>query len=95
MERGYPRMLLSVAKKTGSGFTPFQKYINFTGLVPNDGQFPIATGKDRDLMSTGPMCRYIQDILPMLKIMAGSNKQANLDRQVCSFTGIPFELIQI
>ncbi|XP_045197777.1 fatty-acid amide hydrolase 2-like [Mercenaria mercenaria] len=52
------------------------------GLVPNDGQFPIATGKDRDLMSTGPMCRYMDDILPMLKVMAGSNKQANLGRQV-------------
>ena len=52
------------------------------GLVPNEGQFPIATGKDRDLMSTGPMCRYMDDILPMLKIMAGTNKQANLDKKV-------------
>lgn len=52
------------------------------GLVPNDGQFPIATGKDMELMSTGPMCRYMQDILPMLKIMAGSNQQANLEKHV-------------
>lgn len=52
------------------------------GLVPNEGQFPIATGKDREMMATGPMCRYADDLLPMLKIMAGDNKQADLDRAV-------------
>ncbi|XP_060565331.1 fatty-acid amide hydrolase 2-like [Ruditapes philippinarum] len=52
------------------------------GLVPDEGQFPLATGKDKDLLSTGPMCRYMDDILPMLRVMAGSNKQANLEKKV-------------
>ncbi|KAL4232568.1 Fatty-acid amide hydrolase 2 [Mactra antiquata] len=52
------------------------------GLVPNDGQFPIATGKDIELLSTGPMCRYVEDLLPMLKIMSGSNKQADIECKV-------------
>ncbi|XP_033740866.1 fatty-acid amide hydrolase 2-like [Pecten maximus] len=54
------------------------------GLVPNDGQHPMATGKERDLLSTGPMCRYAEDILPLLKVFAGpeSTFKARLDDQV-------------
>jgi len=55
-----------------------------TGLVPNEGQYPIATGEEVSLLSTGPMCRYSEDLLPLLKIYAGqdgSNK-TRLDEQV-------------
>lgn len=52
------------------------------GLVPNEGQFPIATGSDVDLLSTGPLCRYMEDILPMLKVMTASNNQADLDQKI-------------
>jgi len=44
----------------------------FLGLVPNEGQFPMATGEEEALLSTGPMCRYADDLVPMLKVMAGN-----------------------
>lgn len=53
------------------------------GLVPNEGQYPIADGTDADLLSTGPMCRYSEDLLPLLKVYAGAkSSEANLDQQV-------------
>lgn len=43
------------------------------GIVCNDGQLPPSSGLHEALLSTGPMCRYAEDLLPMLKIMAGAN----------------------
>ncbi|XP_053485494.1 fatty-acid amide hydrolase 2-B [Ictalurus furcatus] len=43
------------------------------GIVCNEGQLPPASGLQEDILSTGPMCRYAEDLLPMLKIMAGAN----------------------
>ena len=41
------------------------------GLVPNGGQFPISTSaSSRKMLSTGPICRYAEDLELMLKIMA-------------------------
>ncbi|HEU0129435.1 MAG TPA: amidase [Mycobacteriales bacterium] len=42
------------------------------GLVPNDGQFPL----DHDprmlrYQSTGPLCRRAEDLLPVLRVLAG------------------------
>ena len=55
----------------------------FSGLVPNEGQFPLPTGRDMELLSTGPMCRYATDLLPLLKVMAGPEaKLAKLDEKV-------------
>ncbi|KAJ8315772.1 hypothetical protein KUTeg_007922 [Tegillarca granosa] len=53
------------------------------GIVPNDGQYPIPTGKDMELLCTGPMCRYAEDLLPLLKIFAGTNvSKLDIDRKV-------------
>ncbi|KAL5011058.1 hypothetical protein ScPMuIL_013363 [Solemya velum] len=53
------------------------------GVVPNDGQFPSPTANDMDLLSTGPMCRYAEDLKPMLQIMAGNNaRMLKLDQKV-------------
>lgn len=41
------------------------------GVVPNDGQFPIAQGVRTSFLCTGPMCRYAEDLEPMLRVMAG------------------------
>lgn len=63
----------------------FLKYliVYVTGLVPNEGQYPIADGSDADLLSTGPMCRYSEDLLPLLKVYAGAkSSEANLDQHV-------------
>lgn len=44
---------------------------NFSGVVPNKGQFPMAVGGQELFQCTGPMCRYAEDLTPMLKVMAG------------------------
>ncbi|XP_067903823.1 fatty-acid amide hydrolase 2-A isoform X3 [Heterodontus francisci] len=54
-----------------------------TGLVPNDGQFPNATGLRAEFLCTGPMCRYAEDLIPMFKVMAGPNiSKVKLDEEV-------------
>ncbi|XP_048039872.1 fatty-acid amide hydrolase 2-B [Megalobrama amblycephala] len=40
-------------------------------VVSNDGQFPESSGLQNDYLGSGPMCRYAEDLLPLLKIMAG------------------------
>jgi fatty acid amide hydrolase 2 len=41
------------------------------GLVPGSGQFPFATGAARRYLTTGPLARRAEDLLPLLRIMAG------------------------
>lgn len=40
-------------------------------VVPNEGQHPPATGGQVELLATGPMCRYAEDLASVLAIMAG------------------------
>jgi fatty acid amide hydrolase 2 len=42
-----------------------------SGLVPNTGQFPIAQGAAGRFLSTGPLCRRAEDLMPLLRILAG------------------------
>lgn len=41
------------------------------GLVPNTGQFPIASGAGLRYLCTGPLCRRAEDLWPLLKLLAG------------------------
>ncbi|KAM6976923.1 fatty-acid amide hydrolase 2-A-like [Aplochiton taeniatus] len=43
------------------------------GIVSNEGQHPPASGQQPNFVATGPMCRYAEDLLPMLRVMAGAN----------------------
>uniref|UniRef100_A0A3Q3JS04 Amidase domain-containing protein n=2 Tax=Monopterus albus TaxID=43700 RepID=A0A3Q3JS04_MONAL len=43
------------------------------GVVSCENQHPNFSGRQEEYLSTGPMCRYAEDLLPMLKIMAGPN----------------------
>ncbi|XP_054327412.1 fatty-acid amide hydrolase 2 isoform X3 [Pongo pygmaeus] len=53
------------------------------GVVPNKGQFPLAVGAQELFQCTGPMCRYAEDLAPMLKVMAGPGiKKLKLDTKV-------------
>ncbi|XP_078218712.1 fatty-acid amide hydrolase 2 isoform X3 [Callithrix jacchus] len=53
------------------------------GVVPNKGQFPLAVGVQELFQCTGPMCRYAEDLTPMLKVMAGPGiKKLKLDAKV-------------
>lgn len=44
---------------------------NLSGVVSNNGQFPVAKGAQELFQCTGPMCRYAEDLAPMLRVMAG------------------------
>ena len=41
------------------------------GLVPNTGQFPIAENEALRYLTTGPLARKAEDLMPILKIIAG------------------------
>ncbi|XP_068164379.1 fatty-acid amide hydrolase 2-A-like [Antennarius striatus] len=43
------------------------------GVVSVDNTHPPCSGRHIEYVSVGPMCRYAEDLLPMLKIMAGPN----------------------
>lgn len=45
------------------------------GLVPNTGQFPIAHGAALRILATGPLCRRAEDLMPLLRILAGPDGQ--------------------
>ncbi|KAL8570576.1 hypothetical protein ACOMHN_008933 [Nucella lapillus] len=52
-------------------------------IVPNEGQHPPATGSQVELLATGPMCRYAQDLAASLRIMAGPDaSRLRLDDKV-------------
>lgn len=46
-----------------------------TGTVSSEGQYPSAQSKEQDrLLAIGPMCRYAQDLLPILKVLTNENR---------------------
>ena len=71
------------------------------GLIPTTGMWPSTTGEARQLLALGPMTRRAEDLLPLLKIMAGPD---GMDQQVVSMElgdpasvsldGLPVTLIQ-
>lgn len=38
------------------------------GLISNQGQFPDAQGNLSKFLTTGPMCRFAEDLVPMFKV---------------------------
>ncbi|XP_047393967.1 fatty-acid amide hydrolase 2 isoform X3 [Sciurus carolinensis] len=53
------------------------------GVVPNQGQFPMPGEAQEIFQCTGPMCRYAEDLIPMLRVMAGPGiKKLKLDAKV-------------
>ena len=49
----------------------------------NDGQFP-GDKRDNIYLTTGPLCRYVEDLLPMFRIMTGpkNSSELGLDNKV-------------
>jgi fatty acid amide hydrolase 2 len=41
------------------------------GLVPGTGQHPMAEGAARRYLATGPLCRRAEDLMPLLRVLAG------------------------
>ncbi|XP_076150951.1 fatty-acid amide hydrolase 2-A-like isoform X1 [Alosa pseudoharengus] len=66
------------------------------GIVPNEGQYPPASGQQLGFLCTGPMCRYADDLIPMLKIMGGSNTErlclsSEVDLKTLRFFSVPHD----
>ena len=57
-----------------------------TGIVSNANQYPVVKEAVRQMIGTGPMCRYAIDLLPMLKVMTKDCKaDLKLDEPVSNF----------
>jgi fatty acid amide hydrolase 2 len=41
------------------------------GLVPNTGQYPVVQNRTVRILATGPMVRRAEDLIPLLRILAG------------------------
>jgi fatty acid amide hydrolase 2 len=52
------------------------------GLVPNTGMFPDTTGDIGQLLTIGPMTRYAEDLMPVLRTIAGPDRQDPFVRAV-------------
>jgi len=61
-------------------------------VVSNKGQFPAAKGDANSFKSTGPLCRYAADLLPMLKLMVlpEHSTKLRLDEQVTVLSFLSF-----
>ncbi|KAM6143395.1 LOW QUALITY PROTEIN: fatty-acid amide hydrolase 2 [Erethizon dorsatum] len=58
-------------------------HMHSPGVVSNKGQFPMAGEAQEQFLCTGPMCRYAEDLIPMLRVMAGSGiRKLKLDTKV-------------
>lgn len=71
------------------------------GLVPNSGQWPHAEGSAAELLVTGPLARRAEDLMPVLKIVAGPDGEDEMVRDVTigdpadvSLKGLPVLLSQ-
>lgn len=45
------------------------------GLVPGTGQFPIAENEALRYLTTGPLCRFAEDLMPFLRVVSGADGQ--------------------
>ncbi|XP_037531630.1 fatty-acid amide hydrolase 2-B [Nematolebias whitei] len=66
------------------------------GVVSCENQYPPASGRQDEYLSSGPMCRYAEDLLPMLRIMSGPNAtklslKTKVELKKLRFFSIPHE----
>ena len=44
-------------------------------LIPNDGQYPAASGEAERILGTGPLCRRAEDLELLVRVLAGDQAQ--------------------
>ena len=72
------------------------------GLVPNSGQFPVTRGEAGRLLAVGPLARRAEDLMPILRVIAGSDADDPLSRDdfelgdpaEVSLAGLPVVLVE-
>jgi fatty acid amide hydrolase 2 len=45
------------------------------GMVPGSGQYPVAEGEASRMLATGPITRRAEDLMPLLRLLAGPDGQ--------------------
>ena len=68
------------------------------GLVPNSGSWPVTRGDAGRMLGTGPLTRHAEDLLPLLKILAGSDGEDELvrdDWDVGDVSDVPMEGLRV
>ena len=53
-----------------------------TGVVPNSGQFPVADGDAARMLRVGPIARRAEDLMPVLRLLAGPDGVDPVVREV-------------
>ncbi len=63
------------------------------GLVPNTGQYPMARNEALKYLSTGPLVRRAEDLMPLLRLMAGPDGKdpACVDMHIGSIADVHFK----
>ncbi|KAJ8342042.1 hypothetical protein SKAU_G00319700 [Synaphobranchus kaupii] len=66
------------------------------GVVCNEGQYPPASEQQQHFLCTGPLCRYAEDLLPLLRIIAGPNAEklslsSEVDLRNLRFFSVPHD----
>lgn len=51
--------------------------LHFLGVVSNGGCFPIPDPELQWLLSTGPLCRYAEDLVTAMRIMSAPDEISN------------------
>jgi fatty acid amide hydrolase 2 len=71
------------------------------GLVPNSGAYPLALGESGRMLGTGPIARRAEDLMPLLRIIAGPDgvdrhvRDAELgDPDAVSLQGLPVVTVE-
>ncbi len=52
------------------------------GVVPNTGQFPVTHGDAARLLTMGPLARRAEDLMPLLRLIAGPDGEDGHAREV-------------
>ena len=52
------------------------------GLVPNSGSWPVTRGDAGRMLGTGPLARRAEDLLPLLRLLAGPDGEDELVREM-------------
>src|SRR3954465_4050669 len=64
------------------------------GVVTNEGQFPAAEGESDRLLATGPICRRAEDLMPVLRILAGPDGDGLADPDAVAVEGLEVVVIE-
>lgn len=57
-------------------------------LIPNEGQYPAASGDSERMLGTGPICRRAEDLEPLVRVLAGDQAHRLRDPSQVDFAKV-------